>query len=170
MAGVLLGGAAVTTLTGCRVGLEQDAVTIPPPPTADELARGRAAQDAERLLSLLQDVRLLRPDAAVVLGRIASQHEAHIAALRLPTTTTTTTPSPKARPTGGLPTGTATGPALTKQTALLALAGGQEAAAARVRADLADVSGDLARLLAAIGASRDCHADAVRAYDRARTT
>jgi hypothetical protein len=38
-----------------------------------------------------------------------------------------------------------------------------------VRHDLPEVSGDLARLLAAIGASRDCHADAVSALDRART-
>jgi hypothetical protein len=35
-----------------------------------------------------------------------------------------------------------------------------------VRHELADVSGDLARLLAAIGASRDCHAAAVMDHER----
>jgi hypothetical protein len=160
MAGVLLTGAAVTSLTGCRLRLEQEPVTVAPPPTADELARGRAAQDAERLLMLLDDVRRLRPDAAVVLGTIASQHEAHVAALRPPAATT---PSPTST-AAGTPTGTG----LTKGTALLALASGEEAAAARARGELAGVSGDLARVLAAIGASRDCHADALRAHDRAR--
>jgi ribosome maturation factor RimP len=36
--------------------LERDAVTTPPPPTPDELARARAVADAERLLDLLDDV------------------------------------------------------------------------------------------------------------------
>jgi hypothetical protein len=164
LAGVLLGGAAVTSLTGCRLRLEQEAVTTPPPPTADELARERTALDADRLLGLIDEVRALRPDAAVVLGRVASQHEAHLAALRLPASTTT--PQPRTAPTGST---TTSGPGLTKQAALGVLAGAEEAAAARVRGELADVSGDLARLLAAIGASRDCHADAVTALERART-
>jgi hypothetical protein len=163
LGGLLLGGAAVTSLAGCRLRLEQEAVTTPPPPTADELARERTALDAERLLELLAEVRVLRPDAAVVLGRIASQHEAHLAALRLPAGTTT--PQPRTTATGS-PT---TSPALTKQAALRILAGTEEAAAARVRRELPDVSGDLARLLAAIGASRDCHADAMRSHDRAST-
>ena len=164
LGGLLLGGAAVTSLAGCRLRLEQEAVTTPPPPTADELARERTALDAERLLELLAEVRVLRPDAAVVLGRIASQHETHLAALRLPTGTTT--PQPRTTATGSA---TTSGPALTKQAALRVLAGTEEAAAARVRRELPDVSGDLARLLAAIGASRDCHADAMRSHDRAST-
>jgi hypothetical protein len=149
----LLGTVTVTSLAGCGLRFEQDPVMTPAPPTADELARSRTAVDADRLLALVDDVRRLRPDLAIVLGRIASQHEAHLAALRLPASPTT--PRPRTTPTGSP---TTTGSALTRATAPGVLASTERAAAERVRRELADVSGDLARLLAAIGASRDCHA------------
>jgi hypothetical protein len=161
LAGVLLGGGAATSLAGCRVRLEQETVTTPPPPTPDELARERAALDAERLVRLLDDVRLVRPDAAALLGRIASHHEAHLAALRLPASTTT--PTARTTPTGSATTSTP----LSRQSALGVLAGSEEAVAVRVRSELPDVSRDLARLLAGISASLDCHADTLRAFDRA---
>jgi hypothetical protein len=161
LAAALLATATVTTLAGCGLRFEQAPVTTPAPPTADELARERTALDTDRLLQLIEDVRRLRPDAAALLGRIATEHEAHLEALRL--STSTTTPRPKARPTG---TATTSGSSLTERSALPALASGEKAAAERVRRELADVSGDLARLLSAIGASRDCHAVAVTTHAR----
>jgi hypothetical protein len=151
----LLGAGALATLTGCRVRLESDPLTTPPPPTADELARQRAAADADRLLELIDDVRRLRPDAATLLGQVATEHQAHLAALRLPPATTTPTPKPATTPSA-TPT-----PPLTKATALAVLARDEKQAADLARADLPDVSADLARLLAAIGASLDCHRDAL---------
>lgn len=162
---VLLGTATVTSLAGCGLRFEQDPVTTSAPPTADELARARTADDADRLLALVDDVRRLRPDLAVLLGRVASQHEAHLAALRLPTSPTT--PRPRTTPTGSP---TTTGSALSRSSALGVLASTERAAADRVRRELADVSGDLARLLAAIGASRDCHAVAMTDHQKRGAT
>jgi hypothetical protein len=155
----LLGTVTVTSLAGCGLRFEQDPVTTPAPPTADELARARTAGDADRLLALVDDVRRLRPDLAVLLGRVASQHEAHLAALRLPPSPTT--PRPRTTPTTPTASPTTTGSVLTRASALGVLASTERAAAERVRRELPDVSGDLARLLAAIGASRDCHAIAM---------
>jgi hypothetical protein len=152
----LLGIATVTPLAGCGLRFEQDPVTTPAPPTADELARARTADDADRLLALVDDARQLRPDLAMLLGRVASQHEAHLAALRLPASPTT--PRPRTTPTGPP---TTTGSALTRASALGVLASMERAAAEQVRRELPDVSGDLARLLAAIGANRDSHAAAL---------
>jgi hypothetical protein len=154
-AGVALGAGALSTVAGCRLRLEQDATATPPPPTPDDLARDRAVADAERLLDLLDDVRRLRADTKTLLGRIATHHQRHLAALRLPPATTTPTPKPTA---SASPT---TGPTLTRSTALAALANAEAVAATRTRQDLADVSSDLARLLAGIAASQDCHADAL---------
>jgi hypothetical protein len=164
MAGTLLGAGMAMTLTGCRLRLEPTPLVTPPPPTADEKARARAASDADRLLSLLEQVRHVVPDEAVLLGRIATDHQAHLAALRVPASTTTPTPKVTGTPSG---TATATGPTLTRATALTVLARGEGRAAERVRRDLSDVSSDLARLLAAIGASLDCHADALSRPRRA---
>lgn len=157
LGGLLVGAGAVTTLAGCRLQLEQDAVVTPPAPTADELARRRAAADADRLLELIGDARRLRLDAAAVLGRIATDHQAHLAALVLPASVTT--PSPK--PTAGATASATATPAMTRASALAVLAAAETSSAARVRDDLQDVSGDLARLLGSIGASLDCHADAL---------
>jgi hypothetical protein len=157
----LFGTVTVTSLAGCGLKFEQHPVTTPAPPTADELARERTAVDADRLLALVDDVRRLRPDLAIVLGRVASQHEDHLAALRVPAATTT--PQPRS---GRTASPTTTGSPLTRASALDVLARTERAAAERVRRELPDVSGDLARLLAAIGASRDCHAAAVTDHER----
>jgi hypothetical protein len=163
LASALVGTVAMTSLAGCGLKFEQHPVTTPAPPTADELARERTAVDADRLLALVDDVRRLRPDLAIVLGRVASQHEAHLAALRVPAATTT--PQPRTPQTGSP---TTSGPLLTRASAADVLARTERMAAESARRELPDVSGDLARLLAAIGASRDCHAAAVT--DLARRT
>jgi hypothetical protein len=157
----LLSTVTVTSVAGCGLRFEQDPVTTPAPPTADELARARTAVDADRLLALVDDVRQLRPDLAILLGHVASQHEAHLAALRLPASPTT--PRPRTTPTASP---TTTGSALTRASALGVLASTERAAAEQVRRELPDVSGDLARLLAAIGASRDCHAVAMTDHEK----
>lgn len=163
-AGAAASVAALSTVTGCRLRLERDAVTTPPPPTPDELARARAVADAERLLDLLDDVRRLRPDVTSLLGRVATQHQQHVSALRLPSAPTTPTPKPTAAASPS------TGPALTAATALPALANAETAAADRTRQDLGDVSGDLARLLSGIAASQDCHAATLTVQARSRTS
>lgn len=165
VAGGALSLAAVAALTGCRVRLEQEPLRTPPPLTDDELARDRAAEEAEDLLDLLDEVRTLRPDASALLGRIATDHQAHLSALRLPPSTTTPSPKPTATATGTA-TGTATAtPTLSRTSALTFLAQRETAAGERLRGALGPVSGDLARLLAGIAASRACHADALTALE-----
>lgn len=162
--GTAVSVSALGTVTGCRVRLEGQTITTAPPPTADELARARAVADAERLLGLLDDVRRLRPDAASLLGQVATEHQQHLTALRLPPATTTPTPKPTASASPS------TGPTLTAATALPSLANAETAAADRTRQDLADVSGDLARLLSGIAASNDCHAVALTARAGSRAS
>lgn len=165
IAGALAAGATLSAVSGCQVRLEQEPVVTPPPKTPDELARERAAAETDRLLALLDDVRQVRPDAAALLGRIATDHQAHLAALLLPPSSTT--PLPKATATG---TGSATPTdrPLAAAAALGALAARETAATEHLHGELATVSGELARLLSGIAASLACHADALTAFDRAR--
>lgn len=150
----VVGAGVVSALAGCRVRLEQAPVVTPPPATPDEIARAKAASETDRLLGLVDDVRRLRPDAAALLGRIATEHQAHLSALRLAPSTTTPTPKPTITPTS-------TSTPLTKGTALAVLGNREKQAAEAVRAQLTSVSAELARLLASVAASCDCHADAL---------
>jgi hypothetical protein len=175
----------VATLAGChvRVGSPEQAQ---PPATAgaDELARERVARDADALGALAARTRALVPAVRAALGALVADHRAHAAALRPappPSSRTTSTgaaPSPgSATPAGSAGTSSPAGrasvpavPALTPATALPALLRAERAAAASATAELDRVSGDVARLLASVAASRSLHVAVLEDLLAARST
>ena len=141
---------AVTSLTGCgvRVGAPEGPAA-PPAPGPDELARERVARDADALRALATRAAALVPAERVLLRSVAADHSAHAAALRPAAAAGSATASAASSP--------ATSPALTAATALVVLVRAERAAAAAATAELERVSGDVARLLASVAASRALH-------------
>jgi len=164
-AGVAAG--ATTLLAGCGVRVGSPAGPATPAPAGpDELARERVARDADALLALVTRVAAARPTDRALLRAVAADHRAHAAALRpsaAPDPSSPVTPGPGSASTGSLSTGglstgsPSTGPALTARDALPALARAERAAASAATAELERVSGDVARLLASVAASRSLH-------------
>ena len=137
--------AVVAATTGCGLRLESGPAPAPTPepPTVDELARERAAAQADRLLALVAAVRRTRPDIARELAQVAADHRAHAAALR-PSPTTSTVLEP---PLTAVPT----------------LVAAERAAVSAVLADLAAESPSTARLLASVVAALQVHVDLLSA-------
>jgi hypothetical protein len=190
--GVALTAGAAAVLTGCgiRVG-SPSARTEPAPPGPDELARERVAKDADALRVLAVRAAALLPADRRLLAAVAADHRAHATALRpapvpgssgrtsagaspavpSPSTSSTSSTSPTSSTPPSAPSATsatsppASGstPALTAGTALPALVRAERAAAAAATAELDRVSGDVARLLAAVAASRSLHVRALTA-------
>ncbi len=149
---------------GCSLRFGQPAADpSPSPPGADQLARARAAAQAGTLASSAELVARARPDLGDELAAIVADHRAHAAAL-LPAPSSATDASPTGgSTTGGLttappasPTSSAPGRSDPK-AGLRAQAAAERAAVAAVESDLPRVSGDLARLLASVAASRSAH-------------
>lgn len=145
-AGVTAGTAVLVAGCGVRVGSPGVRVA-PPAPGPDELARERVARDADALLDLATRGARLRPADRAVLATVAADHREHAAALRPPAGST---PSATHR-------GTAAVPPITAANALAALARAERTAAAAATAELERVSGEAARLLASVAASRSLH-------------
>jgi hypothetical protein len=141
---------SLTSLTGCgvRVGAPGRAAESPTPGPG-ELARERVARDADALRALATRAAALVPADRVLLRSVAADHSAHAAALRPAAAPGSATASATSSP--------ATSPALTAATALPVLVRGERAAAAAATAELERVSGDIARLLASVAASRALH-------------
>ena len=165
-------GALATAGCGLRIDTGPAPTPAPPPPSPDELARERAAAEADRLLDNTLALARMRPDVGTHLTRIAAAHRAHARALRpvpaatAAATSETTTP-PSATSTSP---GTANPSATTTPTAGLgraldvgALATGERTAANAVLADLSGVSATTARLLSSVAAARLVHADLLAA-------
>gem|GEM_PF-5774639 len=143
---LVVGAAAVLAgTTGCGLRLESGPVPAPTPepPTVDELARERAAAQADRLLALVAAVRRTRPDIARELDLVAADHRAHAAALR-PSPATSTVPAP---------------PPTAVPTAVPTLVSAERAAVRAVLGDLPAVSPSTARLLASVAAALQVHVD-----------
>jgi hypothetical protein len=174
-AGLVAGAAAVLSSCGVRVG-SPSRPAAPPPPGPDELARERVAEDADALRALAARAAALVPADRALLGAIAADHRAHAAALwpafaagRSVGTTAgsassstsgsapTSATSAGVPPSDGSPTTRGTPVPLTAATALPALLRAERAAAAAATAELDRVSGDVARLLASVAASRSLH-------------
>jgi hypothetical protein len=187
--GVALTAGAAAVLTGCgiRVG-SPSARTEPAPPGPDELARERVAKDADALRVLAVRAAALLPADRRLLAAVAADHRAHATALRpapvpgssgrtsagaspavpSPSTSSTsptssTPPSAPSATSATSPPASGSTPALTAGTALPALVRAERAAAAAATAELDRVSGDVARLLAAVAASRSLHVRALTA-------
>ena len=156
-------GALATAGCGLRIDTGPAPTPAPPPPSPDELARERAAAEADRLLDNTLALARMRPDVGTHLTRIAAAHRAHARALRpVPAATTpsatstspgTATPSATTTPTAGLGRALDVG----------ALATGERTAANAVLADLSGVSATTARLLSSVAAARLVHADLLAA-------
>ncbi len=127
-------------------------------PTPDELARDRAADDADALARAAVLTARSAPAAARRLRTIAEENRAHAAALRAGRPAAATAPSSTADPSpAGSPGSSSTAAPPDAASALRALAARERTAAAAVERDLAGVSGDAARLLASVAASRTVH-------------
>ncbi|MGZ4593250.1 MAG: hypothetical protein ACXV3C_05260 [Actinomycetes bacterium] len=152
--GVLAGGAALLVAACSRAGGAEQ----PPGPTPDQRLAARAA-DEIRLLAAAYAATIARhPGTRPVLGRLAAEHEAHVAALVavLPTpspgssASADPSPSPTATPAAPVPSAPA--------AASAALAAAERSAAARRRGQAGRAGPELARLLASIGACEAVHA------------
>ena len=174
-AGPMVTVAAITASCGLRLETDPPPPAAPLPPTADELARERAATEVAALLGQVDAVRRTRPDAAAPLAVVAAAHRAHLAALRparstptdIPTSMQTGTPTgtPTGPPTGppaDTPTGTPTGKPSASPPTLAALVAAEQDAAAALLADLASVGSPTARLLASMAAAMRVHAIVLR--------
>lgn len=144
--------AAVTVpmaaVAGCSLRIGQPAAGArTPAPDADELARERAAADADQLGATARSAARVRPADARTLLRIAADHVAHAVALRAVSTV------------AGAVTPTVTARSLTRAEVLPAQAAAERTAIAAIERDLPVVSADVARLLASVAASRAVHAD-----------
>jgi hypothetical protein len=137
-----------------RIGSpSRPAFSLPPGP--DELARERVAQDADALRALAARAGALLPADRKLLAAVAADHRAHATALRPASGTgSSARTSAGGSPTSPSPTSP---PAVTAATALPALVRAERAAAAAATAELDRVSGDVARLLASVAASRSLH-------------
>ncbi len=153
----VLATGAVLALSGCLPGGDDAA---PAPPDPDLVLRRRAAREVGTLVAAYAAVGAAFPGPATAdLGALAAEHQAHVAALRGPTSPSPRpTTAPSASPTPAVP---ATLPAARRWLADL------ERAAARRRTTEALRAGpDLARLLAAVGASESAHAALLEQADR----
>jgi hypothetical protein len=187
--GVALTAGAAAVLTGCGIRVGSPSARIEPaPPGPDELARERVAKDADALRVLAVRAAALLPADRRLLAAVAADHRAHATALRpapvpgssgrtsagaspavpSPSTSSTsptssTPPSAPSATSATSPPASGSTPALTAGTALPALVRAERAAAAAATAELDRVSGDVARLLAAVAASRSLHVRALTA-------
>ena len=165
-AGVAAGTTALLAGCGVRVGSPAGPAT-PAPAGPDELARERVARDADALLALVSQVAAARPADRALLRAVAADHRAHAAALRPSAASNSSSPAPPgpgSASTGVPSTGRpSTGPALAARDALPALARAERAAASAASAELERVSGEVARLLASVAASRSLHVALVTA-------
>ena len=178
-AGPMVTVAAITASCGLRLETDPPPPAAPLPPTADELARERAATEVAALLGQVDAVRRTRPDAAAPLAVVAAAHRAHLAALRparstptdIPTSMQTGTPTdtPTDTPAGtppdtppDTPADTPTGKPSASPPTLAALVAAEQDAAAALLADLASVGSPTARLLASMAAAMRVHAIVLR--------
>ena len=84
-------------LTGCSLRVGQPATASPPAgPSREELARGRAAADADALAAAAVRTASIVPSAARTLRTVADEHRAHATALRAGGAAARATPSPTA--------------------------------------------------------------------------
>jgi hypothetical protein len=155
-----IGLTAPLLAAGCSLRLGQPGDDVAAAlPSVGELARARAADEADALAVRADAAATLRPDARRLLSLIAAEHRSHAAALRPPPGPTTPTPtrSPAATTASAA---TAAGPG-DRATVLPDQATAERAASTAVEADLPRVGADVARLLASVAASRTVHAELI---------
>ena len=148
----VLAAGSVLTLSACLPGADDE----PTRPDPDLVLRRRAARQVGELVASYAAVVTAFPQAGApqldTLRALAAEHEAHVAALTGPAPTASPSPSSRA-------TASAVPVAPSSMAASLRWLAGLERAAARRRTRQSLRAGpDLARLLAAVGASEATHA------------
>ncbi|MDQ0833750.1 hypothetical protein QF032_005594 [Streptomyces achromogenes] len=184
---LLASAAGAALLTGCSAGPEESAKRASGTPSVAERVRARAAQESSGLVARYDAALAVHPALAARLAPLRAEVVRHVAAFGgvgtaspSPTATgdrTGTGPGtggPSAPVTGSAPAAPATAPAgvsappsaappsavapATERDALVGLAAAERALADRRAAELLDVPGELARLLASVAAAGAAHA------------
>ncbi|SES07377.1 hypothetical protein SAMN04487983_103037 [Streptomyces sp. yr375] len=164
---LLASAAGAALLVGCSSGAarrEEDGGGTSGDPSVAERARARAAQESNGLVARYDAVLAGHPALAVRLAPLRAEVAGHVEAFggvrRAPATPA---PSPSTSPAS--PTASGSAPAavvpvapVTEQEALSGLAAAERALADRRAAQLLDVPGELARLLASVAAAGAAHA------------
>ena len=147
---MVLATGSVLTLSACLPGADDE----PTRPDPDLVLRRRAARQVGELVTSYAAVVTAFPQADAgqldTLRSLAAEHEAHVAALAGPAPTASPSGTPTAPATPVVPS--------SRADALRWLAGLDRAAARRRTRQSRQAGPDLARLLAAVGASEATHA------------
>lgn len=166
---VLASAAAAVLLAGCSSGAqdgEEGGGSTSGDPSVTERAHARAASDSHALLTRYDAVLAGHPGLAGLLGPLRAEVARHVEAFG---GVRRASPSPAASPTGPVPspTGSATAAPATavaspapvaEKDALAQLAAAERTLADRRAAELVDLPGEPARLLASVAAAGAAHA------------
>ncbi|MDQ0958819.1 hypothetical protein QFZ66_002697 [Streptomyces sp. B4I13] len=180
---LLASAAGAALLTGCSAGPEESAKRASGTPSVAERVRARAAQESSGLVARYDAALAVHPALAARLAPLRAEVVRHVAAFGgvgtaspSPTATgdRTGTGGPSAPVPGSAPAAPATAPAgvsappsaappsaaapATERDALVGLAAAERALADRRAAELLEVPGELARLLASVSAAGAAHA------------
>jgi len=176
---LLASAAGAALLTGCSAGPEETAKGTKATPSVTERARARAARDSSGLLARYDAALAVHPALATRLAPLRAEIVRHVAAFGgVGTASPSPTPTADGTGTGGpsasaptaqtpAPTGASAPPAtavpsaaapVTEREALVGLAAAERTLADRRAAELLEVPGELARLLASVAAAGAAHA------------
>ncbi|MFF6808095.1 hypothetical protein [Streptomyces sp. NPDC012616] len=175
---LLASAAGAALLTGCSAGPEESAKRASGTPSVAERVRARAAQESSGLVARYDAALAVHPALAARLAPLRAEVVRHVAAFGgvgtaspspAATGDRTGTGGPSAPVPGSAPAAPATAPAgvsappsaaapATERDALVGLAAAERALADRRAAELLEVPGELARLLASVAAAGAAHA------------
>ncbi|MFG2577581.1 hypothetical protein [Streptomyces sp. NPDC048481] len=179
---LLASAAGAALLAGCSSGADggrEGGADASGSPGVTERARARAAVDSDALVARYDAVLAVHPGLVGLLGPLRAEVVRHVEAFGgvrrpSPSPSAPATGAPSASATGpaaGAPTASATGPAaapppspvpspvpVLEKDALAQLAGAERALADRRAAELGELPGEPARLLASVAAAGAAHA------------
>ncbi|MGW1785405.1 hypothetical protein ACWCQQ_40895 [Streptomyces sp. NPDC002143] len=154
---LLASAAGAALLVGCSSGPEETEESAGGSPSATERARARGAQESNGLLVRYDAVLAVHPALAGLLGPLRAEVVRHVEAFG-GREKAALSPTASATAASSSPTSTASAAPVTEKDALVGLAGAERALADRRAAELVDVPGELARLLASVAAAGAAHA------------
>lgn len=168
---LLASAAGAALLVGCSSGTEETAESASAGPSVTERARARAARESSGLVARYDAVLAVHPMLTERLEPLRAEVVRHVKAFgdgagkASPSSTSSPTHSPSSSPgasstssASAAPTGTPVAVPITETDALAGLAAAERALADRRAAELLDLPGELARLLASVAAAGAAHA------------
>ncbi|MDX3315247.1 hypothetical protein ACWGH3_18885 [Streptomyces sp. NPDC054884] len=174
---LLASAAGAALLAGCSAGPEETARSASRTPSVTERVRARAARESDGLVARYDAALAVHPTLAARLAPLRAEVVRHLAAFggvgtASPSASPTASPSAAASFSPSAPVATAAAGAsappsaaapsaaapATERDALVGLAAAERALADRRAAELLDVPGELARLLASVAAAGAAHA------------